>query len=50
MAKKRLVAVAGGLAGMAGGLFGGGGGMVFVPLAGRSGTLEPRDLFATCVG
>lgn len=50
MAGKKTISVAGALAGVAGGLFGGGGGMVFVPLVGRANALEPRQLFATCLG
>lgn len=42
--------IAGSAAGLANGLFGGGGGMVFLPLMSRSGALERRQLFATCVG
>ena len=41
--------LAGAAAGLANGLFGGGGGMVFIPLMSRTGVLEGRQLFATCV-
>ncbi|MBE6962231.1 MAG: sulfite exporter TauE/SafE family protein [Ruminococcaceae bacterium] len=41
--------LAGAAAGLANGLFGGGGGMVFIPLTSRTGILEGRQLFATCV-
>ncbi len=37
-------------AGFANGIFGGGGGMVFLPILSRWGKLEPRKLYATCVG
>lgn len=42
--------LAGGVSGVANGLFGGGGGMVFVPLVSREKSMEPRQLYATCVG
>ena len=50
MKKRAPARIAGAAAGTANGLFGGGGGMVFVPIMARWGGLEPRKLYATCVG
>lgn len=50
MEKRWPARLAGGAAGAANGLFGGGGGMVFVPVMTRWGGLEPKRLYATCVG
>ena len=50
MEKRAPARIAGAAAGTANGLFAGGGGMVFVPIMARWGGLEPRKLYATCVG
>lgn len=50
MASRWPARIAGAAAGAANGLFGGGGGMVFLPILSRYGALEPRKLYATCVG
>ena len=42
--------IAGGAAGLAKGLFGRGGGRVVLPMPSRSGGVEQRKLYATCVG
>ena len=43
------IRLAGAAAGLVNGLFGGGGGTVLVPLLGRWGGMETRQVFATCV-